>query len=442
MKKISTIIIGAGVSGLSAAVALKKRGVDVSVLEARPSAGGVIHTICREGYLCESGPNTMTVSKPESLAFLEEIGLLDTALDATPATKKRFVVQNGRLIPIPTSPIALFGSNFLSWKARLRIMREPFVPRGGDENETLAGFVRRRLGVEILRELVDPFVSGVHAGDPERLVIRHTFPKKYHIEQTHGSLLRGMMKAGRKTIPRHRLISWPGGLSDLVLGLSAHLENKIRLSTPVKSLKKQGAKFTVVIGRGDIEADRVIMATDAMNASRLLAPLFPDIAPLEKMPHAPMCVVHLGFPRASVGHPLDGFGFLISRSRGIRTLGTLFSSTLFPNRAPQGHILLTAFMGGMLDQQAISLDDATLTQAVLNDLRSLLRIEGPPSFQNIIRWAHAIPQYEGGHSSMLQTCQAIESACPGLYLIGNYRGGISLEDCLSNGQALGTSMPV
>ena len=436
MRPSPIIIIGAGISGLAVAWALKKRGADVLVLETHSFAGGAIQSVRQEGYLCERGPNTILLSHPKTAELLGETGLLDAALDASPHAKKRYVVQNGKLAPLPSSPPAFFVSPALSWRAKLRIFRDLWIPPDRDENITLAHFVRRRLGEEPLRELVDPFVSGVYAGDPERLVVRHALPELYQMEQTHGSLIRGTFHLRReKAFPR-RLISWPGGLSDLAKGLAKDLEGCIRFSTPVQSLERSGKQFRIVTPREKFEAERVVIAADAISAAGLLSPIFPGATSLSEMPHAPIGVIHLGFSRASIGHPLDGFGVLISRARRIRTLGALFSSALFPGRAPEGRVLLTIFIGGRLDPEAIRMDDTALVQTALKDMVPLLQISRPPVFQQVTRWSRAIPQYERDHPLMIKICEEAEKAFPGLHLIGNYRGGISLDHCIVNGARL------
>ncbi len=429
------IVIGAGISGLTAALALKNKGIDTLLLEANPYVGGAAHTLHRDGYLCESGPNTLMLSSPEAIQFLEKTGLLSSALDAAPHAKKRFVVQEGKLIPLPVSPFAFCTNNILSWKAKFRLFREPFISKGTNENETIANFFRRRFGEEVLHELVDPFISGIYAGDPERLILCHALPKLYELEKTHGSLIRGMI-CSKKKGQQNRLISWPGGLSDLAKGLAASLGECVLLSTPVRWIKKERNQFVIGTDKKEFQSDRVILATDIHQAESLLSPIFQEAASLKKMTSAPMCVVHLGFQRSVIGHPLDGFGVLISRKRKIRTLGALFSSTLFPSRAPEGYVLLTAFVGGMHDLESVSLNDATLIQTVLKDLTPLLGITGAPTFQNIIRWPRAIPQYEKDYSHVLETCGEVEKTYLGLYLLGNYRGGISLSDCLTQAKTL------
>ena len=436
----TAVVIGAGVSGLAAATILRRRGWRTTVVDSSERVGGAARAFRRDGFLCEEGPNTLLVSRAETRGFLEETGMLAKACESAPSAKNRFVVLGGKLVAIPTSPPSFFASPLLSLGAKLRLCAEPFLPRGGNPDETLADFVRRRMGPEPLRELVGPFVSGVFAGDPERLIVRHAFARLWHLEQEHGSLIRGAMKRGGGTGPKGKLVSWPGGLQDLPEALAREVGD-VRLRTEVSALRREGTRLMVECSTGAISANRVILATDVDTAARLLEPHVGDaVRPFRTIPFAPICVVHLGFRREDVGHPLNGFGALISRARGIRTLGTLFSSTLFPGRASEGKVLLTAFVGGVLDPQAVSLDDEALVGQVLRDLGPLLHFKAPPIFRNTARWPRAIPQYESRHGEVVAACEAAEAALPGLHLIGNFRGGISMNDCLGNAVALASSL--
>ncbi len=435
----SAIIVGAGVSGLAAAVILRRRGWRVTVLDAAERVGGAARAVRREGFLCEEGPNTLLVSRAETRALLEETGLLAKACAAAPDAKNRFVVWNGRLVAVPTSPFAFIASPLLSFGAKVRLCGEPFRPRGRDPEETLANFVRRRLGPEPLQELVGPFVSGVFAGDPERLLVRHAFPRLWRLEQEHGGLIRGALKRGGGTGPKGKLVSWPGGLQDLPAAL-AERAGEVRLQTPVAELRRGDSRLVVQCAGGARMADRVILATDADTAERLLAPhLGEGVRPFREIPWAPISVVHLGFRRSDVAHPLNGFGALISRARGLRTLGALFSSTLFPGRAPEGSVLLTVFLGGALDPQALTLDDDALGEQAVRDLMPLLGLQAAPIFRHVARWPKAIPQYEARHGEVVAACEAAEQTLPGLHLLGNFRGGISMNDCLGNAVALAES---
>jgi protoporphyrinogen/coproporphyrinogen III oxidase len=431
--KSKVLVIGSGISGLTIASTLKKLGVDVLVLESGSQVGGSARSISKDGYLCETGPHTLMLSKPDAIKFLAEHELLASAVDAAPHAKKRFIVKNQELAALPTSPASFFTSKALTWKARLAILAEPLVRRGGGELETIAGFVRRRLGRDVLRDLVGPLVSGIYAGDPERLIARYALPDLVELEENYGGLILGMFRKPRG--PKRRLISWPNGMSELSLRLVSELHSSLILSSPVRSLRKEGASFIAETESERYEASHVVVATDALNAAKLLSS-FHDTSSLEKLSQAAMAVVHLGFRRSGVTHPLDGFGALIARHKRIRTLGVLFSSTLFPGRAPNGQVLLTCFMGGRFDPDALSLNDPEIIQSVLNDLTPLLGIIEKPIFQNIVRWPRAIPQYERDYPEVLKVCDSLEQKVSGLHLIGNYRGGISLQDRIVRGLSL------
>ncbi len=434
MTNPDVFIAGAGATGLACAFALHKRGVRVALADSAPVPGGALRTVRPGGYLCEAGPNTLLAARDEVFALLSQAGLLESALDAAPDAKKRFVVKNGAVLPLPSSPPALLKTPLLSLPAKLRMLLEPFQPRGADPAETVAEFFTRRLGPEPVREFLDPFISGIYAGDPARLVTRFTMPRLREMEQRHGSLLLGMLRSKRG--PKKRLLSWPAGLAELPAALAKPLPD-VRLSTRVEAVRASpGGGFEIRLGAGTASARNVVLALPAVEIARLTGAMGCHTAAIGQIPHAPVAVLHLGFRRADVAHPLDGFGVLISRDRGLRTLGALFSSTLFPGRAPEGCVLLTVFLGGRGDPQALGLSEDDLVMAAGADLGPLLGLRAPPVFRHVVRWPGAIPQYEARHGRALAEAQAIERAHPGLHLAGSWRGGISIGDCLANGVAL------
>lgn len=443
----TALIIGAGATGLGAALTLRGAGWHVTVVTEDPAAGGSARTFREDGFLCEAGPNTALLSKPEVIAFMEKHGALAPALDAAPDAKRRFLVRGGRLLPIPTAPPGLIATPLLSPWGKLRVLGDLFAPKGTDDNEPVLKFFERRIGMGAAREFLDPFVSGIYAGDPSRLVMRHAMPAIFQMERQYGGIVRGFVgkararrREGGPPRIKSRLVSWPGGFAEFFRILTGPLGPSFHPSTRIEEITRQGNRFIARSGRGNFDADHVIIATPAREAARLATPLAEPARALLEIPQAPMCVVHLGYPREQIGHPLDGFGALISRARGIRTLGVLFSSTLFPGRAPEGHALLTAFIGGRKDPEALHLNDRDLTAAVLYDIAPLLGIRGTPAFHRVTRWPEAIPQYEADHDRFLAACDKAEADCPGLHLAGNYRGGISLPDCLVQGVGLATKL--
>lgn len=435
----SCLIIGAGATGMGAALTLREAGWAVTIVAEEPAPGGSARSFRDHGFLCEAGPNTALLSKPEVIAFLEKHGALANAIDAAPNAKRRFLLRNGQLMAIPTSPPGLIGTPLLSPLGKLRVLGDLFAPRGTDDDESVLSFFSRRIGAEASREFLDPFVSGIYAGDASRLVMRHAMPAIFQMERQHGGIVRGFLAKAkerkRQGLPRtkSRLVSWPGGIGQLFSILSKPLGASLMTSARVERITREGDRFVARCPQGTLEAQHLIIATPAREAARLAAPLSEAAGKLAEIPQAPMCVVHLGYTRQQVGHPLDGFGALISRARGVRTLGVLFSSTLFPGRAPENHVLLTAFIGGRKDPEVLQLNDRDLTAAVLFDIAPLLGINGNPVFHHVTRWPEAIPQYEPGHDRFITACERAESQCPGLHLAGNYRGGISMPDCLLQG---------
>ncbi|MFN2382270.1 MAG: protoporphyrinogen oxidase [Guyparkeria sp.] len=448
-----TLIIGAGASGLAAAWTLARGGKQVTVLEAADTPGGNINSHRDEEWQIEIGPNTLMV-KPPLYALLEQLNLTDEAIFAGEAGKKRYIAKGKQLLALPTHLLKAPFNPLLGPGSLVRILREPWVrPARGEE--TLAQFVERRLGRNILDYMVDPFVSGVYAGDPSRLSAEAAMPKLVAMEREHGSLIRGGLanmkqarqerREGTEPMPREwrgKLISFPGGIQTLTDRLAAEIDasshGQIMCGRRVETVHGGEGHWQAVDQQGTTwQARRLVLATPAHVSAALLRSFDALLAePLDEIVYPPVAAVALGFPPGVVAHPLDGFGALIPRVEGRRTLGALFSSTLFPNRAPHGHKLITAFIGGRQDPEALEMSDAELARQVGKDLGDLLGIEGPPVWQRVSRWPRAIPQYELGHLARIERLDQALERHPGLSLIGNWRDGIAVGDCLENGQAL------
>lgn len=438
-------ILGGGITGLTAAWQLRRAGFSPTVFERSARVGGAIGASRSDGWLHELGPNSLLEGSAEVARFIDELGLAKRRIYAGPEAKNRYIYQRGRLVPMPASPFAFLSTSLFSPRAKLALLGEPWRPRApADAEESVAEFVLRRLGREFLDYAVNPFVGGVYAGDPSRLSVRHGFPKLHALEQEHGSLLRGAMKR-RNTSggPKGRIFSFPNGLEELPLAIAAGLGAAVRLRTTVHAVRRVDSGWVLDVetdgGRTLEEFSAVICALPADALAALPFENTPGISRLgvlREIEHPPVASVFLGFSRADVSHPLDGFGVLVPEVENRSILGALFSSTLFPGRAPAGHVAITCFVGGSRAPGLVSLDDAALRRVVEEELAQMVGVRGAPAYAHIQRWPRAIPQYTLGYGRFKDAMREVEAAAPGLFLGGNSRDGISLANCIEAGRRL------
>jgi oxygen-dependent protoporphyrinogen oxidase len=443
--RLDAVVIGAGISGLTAAFRLKLGGRRVAVLEAAARVGGAIETVAapfpEDGWRFEMGPNTVLATDESTDRLIHDAGLDGEKIVAAPTAKRRYLYKGGRLVPLPGGPGELLSTPLFPLSAKLRVLREPWIGRPPEGiEETIAQFVRRRLGAPFLDNVVGPFVSGVYAGDPERLSARWAMPKIHAMEQQHGSLLRGGLAQtrARRKGPAHgrTMISFREGLETLPRRLAREIGD-VRTGVAVQRIVRMEGGFRVDTAAGPVEASRVVLAVPADAAARLLEEATSGASRLfAEIPYAAVAVVSLGWRREEVGHPLGGFGFLAPRQEGLRVLGCLFPSEIFPGRAPAGHVALAAFGGGRTDPEFASWDDERIVATVLGELRGPLSLRGEPAFRLVRRWPRAIPQYEVGHGRFVDCAREIERSLPGLHLGGNFLAGVSVPDCIRNATAL------
>lgn len=441
-----TVIVGAGISGLACAYSLQRTGHNVLLLEAASRPGGVIQSVAEDGYLFELGPQSFSAT-PALNQLCDDLGLAGQLLEA-PRRSPRFVLANGGLVAVPTSPAGFLGSGLLGWKTKLSILSEVLrATRPPESDESIAAFTRRKFSAELLDRLVGPFVSGIYAGDPEQISLRSAFPKLHQAEQSAGSLVRGMFRAAEPAAaavatvnrPRRRpgLVSFREGNEALASTLGERLGSSLRCDVAVVSTSRTGNGFAVKTqSRGRVEeipCDRLILATPTKAAASLLADLAPEAAPpLRAIPYAPVAVVSLAYRREQVRHSLDGFGFLIPRSAGVRTLGTVWNSSQFPNRAPIDQALLTSFIGGATDPAAVELSDQQLSATVHREISAVLGVTGQPVKERVTAFQTAIPQYNLGHAARLQNIREAAQRVPGLWLAGNYWQGPAVGSCIEH----------
>jgi oxygen-dependent protoporphyrinogen oxidase len=479
--KARIAIVGGGVTGLTAAWKLHCQGHQVTVFEQSDRPGGAVSTTIQDGWLVENGPNSLLES-PQFDALVAELGLTGKCQYAAPPAKNRYLVRGGRLVPVPMAPQKLLTTPLFSLRTKLRLFAEPFTrARVRPADASLAAVVRDHFGQEIVDYAINPLVAGIYAGDPETLSTKHAFPKLWEIEQTYGSLIRGQIAAMKARRARGekaaaRIVSFSGGLQTLPQTLAASVPNgSIRTDTAVVSLSP-GRPWTLVSRRAGLTAteefDAVVLAVSGAALAQLLigpAQLAaaggsgglpnvaqasqPTLAPpgesapagvsgdrpleaLEQIDYPPVASLFLGFRRDQVAHPLDGFGALVPAVERRSVLGVLFSSTLFPGRAPEGHVALTVYVGGTRQPQLAALPPATLRPQVLADLRDLLGVQGDPVFSRATFWPHAIPQYNLGYERFLDLMTRAETDHAGLFIGGHVRDGISLANCIAAGGRL------
>ena len=440
----SVAIIGAGITGLTTAFYIKRSGVPVTLYEASDRVGGAIQSIRAEGYMAEFGPNTILETSPKVTQLVIDAGLASRRMDPDPKASARYVVRYNRPIEMPGSPLGFFTTQLFTARAKLAVLREPFVPpRRDGKEESVAEFVVRRLGQEFLDHAIDALVGGVYAGDPYKLSVPHAFPKLGQLEARYGSLIKGQIFGARERKRRGEIakdrapkFSFDTGLQALPDTLRERLGEAVRLNTTVTRLTQTPEGWTLdVRERGQqsrAEHSAVIYAGTAFNLADMEVqtsmPL--RLSTFAEIRYPPVASVVLGFRREDVAHPCNGFGMLIPRVEGFKILGTIFSSSLFPNRAPAGHLTLTSYVGGERYPDLASLPHEKLFALTCEDLRVLLGVKGKPTFQHCVFYPRAIPQYNVGYGRYREQMTDIEGKAPGLFFAGHYRDGISLSDTI------------
>lgn len=434
MKRVA--VFGAGVTGLAAAWMLRQMGAEVEVYDPAGEPGGVVRTRREGGYLLELGPNTVLEKGGALSEWMDGLGLRKEVIYPGPEARRRYIWHGGRLEAVPMSPWGAVRTRLLSWRGKLRVLSEPWREAGTAGDESVAAFFSRRLGEEVVEGLVDPFVSGIYAGDVVRLSARFCFPKLWGWEREAGSLVRGMLGARKSggSRARMRLISFAGGLSRLVNRAAETLGENLHLGE-VPAVTKTGAGWEVA-GYGRFDGVVAAMPWRALGEWLVGCGLSDAGREWPRVEHAGVRVWHFGVRREVVGHSLDGFGVLAPSAAAEPILGVLFSSTLFPDRAPAGHVLLTVFQGGVRQPQWCGRGEEEAAGRVAWEAVSRwLGIRGEPVMKVCTLWPAAIPQYEVGYQRVLDEIAEMECEHKGLILAGSYRGGVAVGDCVAGGFA-------
>lgn len=441
------VIIGGGIGGLATAYELHRQHVPFVLLESGSRLGGVILSEQIDGYTVDGGPDALLIQKPEGIKLCEELGL-GGLLTPTKLPRLAFIQRDGRLHPLPAGSVLgiptawgpFVKTHLFSWPGKVRMGAELLVPRRRDtSDESIGSFMTRRFGAEATTYLAEPLLAGIHAGDVDRLSVRALFPRFVEDEAKYGSLLRAFRRQStRKPSPDGAFKSLPGGLSDLVRALIATLPaESIRLRTPVSRIAKDGETFRIETAADDrVDARAVVVATPAFAAATILRELSPALAQLcGEIPYSSAATVAVAFRRDAVSHPLNGSGFVVPKVERTGIMAASWLSSKWPNRAPDGRVLMRAFVGGARDPRALEKSDAELVSTAMTALRPLLGIVGEPLLRRVYRWDRGNAQHEVGHLERLARIETALSTIPGLHLTGSGYRGVGIPDCVADGRA-------
>jgi protoporphyrinogen/coproporphyrinogen III oxidase len=461
MKRV--IIIGGGISGLAAAHRFieltRSTPIQLTLLEASSRFGGTLLTNEREGFLLERGPDSFITEKPEAVALAKRLGIESQLIETNPKYRRSFIVRNGRLLPVPEGFQLLAPSriwpflttDIFSFFGKARMAADLFLPRrvaNGSGDESLASFVRRRLGSEALERMAQPMVGGIYTADPETLSLRATLPRFLDMERDHRSLVLALLRKARANKKadlsgtsgaRYGLfLSFDRGMEVLVQVLRQTLTQvDTRLNTRVRSITRTPASWTIQTQTGEtLEADALCLALPAFTAAELLTNVAPTLTTqLNSIKYASTATINLAYRRAAIQHRLDGFGFVVPFIEKRSLIACSFSSVKFPGRAPEKHVLLRAFVGGALQPEMFALDETEMLARVEADLGELLGINERPLFAEVTKWQNSMPQYEVGHLDRVQAIENELAKLPGLSLAGNAYRGAGIPDCIRSGEA-------
>ena len=459
MARVKLVVVGGGITGLAAAhraVELARERsteLELTLVEGRDRLGGTIATERAGGFLVEAGPDSFLSEKPWALALCRRLGVEHRLVRTEDRFRKVFVWRGGRLHPLPdgfqllapTKLAPFVKSGLFSWPGKLRMALDLVLPRSARDDESLGSFVRRRLGREALERVAQPLVAGIYTADPDDLSLTATMPRFSELERRERSIILGLWRANRRAPQTGTsgarwslFVTLQQGMEELVTLLASRLPpGTVMLKHRIDGVERQGGGWRVLGGLGPaLEADHVIVAAESYTASRLLRYVDPALATLlGEIPYASSATVTLGYRRADVPHPLDGFGFVVPRTERRAVLACTFSSVKYPGRAPEGHALLRCFVGGALDERTLESDDAALVSAARDELRQALGITAEPVLTRVARWTKAMPQYHVGHAVRVEAIEQCAAALPGLHLAGGAYRGVGIADCVRSGEA-------
>lgn len=438
MKK-KTIILGAGISGLSAAHFLSKKSDDFLVLEGSDRVGGNIHSEKIDGYLCENGPNTVLLNNTALLQLIQELKLEeDVCKPSENAALNRFVLHNNKLQKIPTSPLQFLTSPLLKLSDKLLLLKEPFVEKH-KTSTSVAAFSTNRFGKGFYEQFILPFVTGIYAGNPEKMSVKHSLKLLWDMEQKHGSVFKGFqhkLKEQKKDgLPKVKMFTLPNGLGQLTDSIAENLGSKLQLNNKVERIEKIDSSYRIHTKQGSFECERIICSLPASVMSTIVEE--EELSQeLQNIEYVPVDVFHFGFDKKQVKNQSPGFGLLTKATDNKHFLGLLFNSRIFPHTSPEGKELFTLIVGGSRQAYLCQEEPSKLQKTLLHEVSEILATSGTPCFSKHIRYQKAIPQYSLNHQQLLDCLKKHEANNPNFYILSNYTNGVSVSDRVLKSQEL------
>lgn len=443
------IILGAGISGLAAAWQLEKLGHEIVILEKSTSPGGSMQSRIEDGFLVDYGPNSGLETTPVLRRIAEDTGIDSQLIYADKQASKRYILRNGRLHALPMGPKSFLSTDLFSIRAKLRLMMEPFIGKSDDGYyQSISQFVRRRLGKEFLDYAINPFVAGIFAGNPDKLSVKSAFPRLYRLEEVYGGLIKGMIKGAKerkknteKAKNTAQMFSFLKGMQTLPEAIASKLNGTILYGCEVQRTGRSGEGYFVEYLSDGVsermEAPVVISALPSYILSRIACEMDAELSEhLDAIYYPPVRVLYLGYRKEDIGRELDGFGFLIPQKEKKLFLGAIWSSSIFPERAPGGCAAFTLFIGGARSPEMTEVESSVMNELVIEEFSDIMNITGEPVFIRERTWDKAIPQYNLGYIEHERYFDEFEKNNKGFIISGNFRGGISVGDCLKNSEAI------
>jgi protoporphyrinogen/coproporphyrinogen III oxidase len=441
------VILGAGISGLATAYWLSKDGFDITVLEQNSEPGGAMISRKENGYMVDYGPNSGLETTPLIRQIVEDVDLADEMIYANEEGNKRYILRNNKLHALPMTPPAFLKTKLFSTKAKLRLFAEPFIGKSEDGYyQSISQFVKRRLGQEFLDYAINPFVAGVYAGNPDELSVKSAFPKLYRLEEVYGGLIKGMIKGAKERKQRAeqskqnaKMFSFKCGMQSFPKAIAKKLNGRINYECRVKSVEPGNDNWKILYEQNgsikEITAAVVLSTLPAYTTGKIFGNIDKQLQDhTDKIYYPPVMVLFLGYQKKDIGQPLDGFGFLIPKKENKSYLGAIWSSVIFTVRAENDKACFTIFIGGARSPELFNLEKENLIKKVLDEFHSIMKINGEPIFITERFWEKAIPQYNIGYIEHENYFDQFEKSNPGIFLSGNYRGGISVGDCVKNSE--------